>query len=437
MVSDIRKVAIAGGGIIGISTAYFLKRAGLDVVLFDQGKLGAACSHGNCGLISPSHIFPLCTPQALKLGFKAMLQDNGPLRIKPGLNWSLWKWLLKFASHCNTREMIATGHARHAILDSSRELYQQIIEEHEFDCNFRPRGCLFVYKDEAAFADQGAQVALMKQEYGVDFVPLIGQQLTDFEPALLPDVAYGAYLYEADGCLRPDRLVSCWVQVLRELGVEIHEDCRFEEFLAEGSRVRGVQTTQGEIEADVVVVAMGALTPFLNRHLGFQVPIQPGKGYSITMTCPTVCPERPMIFEQHKVAVTPMQSAYRIGSTMEFAGYDTTLNPARLELLRNGARHYLREPFGPSVTEEWYGWRPMTPDGKAIIDYSPKYSNVMVAAGHNMLGVSMAPATGRLVSELLTNEEPHIDPTPFQYPRRKRNQPHRPTPQRTTVGSAH
>ncbi|MEZ5951903.1 MAG: FAD-dependent oxidoreductase [Planctomycetaceae bacterium] len=418
--SKIRKVAVAGGGIIGIATAYFLRRAGLDVVLFDQAKLGAGCSHGNCGYISPSHIFPLCTPQALKLGMTAMWQSNGPLRIRPGLNLSLWKWLFQFAGHCNQRDMLAIGHARHAILDSARELYQQIIEEHALDCNFQAKGCLFVYADEAAFVEQAVQIDLMRKEYGVEFSSLVGPELESFEPALIPGSAYGAYFYPQDAHVRPDRLINSWVRVLRELGVEIREDCRFEHFLAEGNTVRGLQTSQGVLDADTVVVAMGALTPFLNQQLGFQVPIQPGKGYSITMSCPAICPERPMIFEQDKVAVTPMQSAWRIGSTMELAGYNSTLNRSRLELLRRGATRYLREPFGPTVEEEWFGWRPMTPDGKAIIDFSPRYQNVMIAAGHNMLGLSMAPATGKLVSELLTGSTPHIDPTPFQYPRKQR-----------------
>jgi D-amino-acid dehydrogenase len=147
------------------------------------------------------------------------------------------------------------------------------------------------------------------------------------------------------------------------------------------------------------------------------VPIQPGKGYSITMARPARCPTIPLIFDEHRVAVTPMRSGYRLGSTMEFAGYDTSLNRARLNLLREAARHYLHEPLGEPVLEEWYGWRPMTYDGKPIIDRSPALGNVWIAAGHNMLGLSMAPATGRLVAELLDGRPPHIDPAPYSVKR--------------------
>src|SRR5262249_16741173 len=136
-------------------------------------------------------------------------------------------------------------------------------------------------------------------------------------------------------------------------------------------------------------------------------------GYSITMARPRLCPKFPMLFEEHRVAVTPMQTAYRLGSTMEFAGYDSTMNRARLDLLRRGASHYLREPAGEPVLEEWWGWRPMIYDGKPAIGRSPALANVWIAAGHGMLGLSMAPATGRLVAELIARQTPHVDPRPY------------------------
>lgn len=410
-------VVVVGGGLIGIASAYYLRQAGWEVTLIDQGKMGAACSHGNCGFISPSHIFPLCNPAALKQGLKAMIHPNGPLRIKPRLDLALWQWLLKFASHCNERDMVTIGHARHALLQSSRQLYDELLRQHDFDCEWQPKGCLFAYADEKSFTAHGRRVEQMQQEYGVQFQPFVGAELEDFEPALIPGRAYGAWYFADDAHVRPDRLTAAWVKQLEQMGVKLRENCRFEQFLAEGNRVRGVRTAEGELEADQVVIAMGAVTPFLNRQLGFRVPIQPGKGYSITMSCPQICPQRPIIFEKEKVAITPMKSAFRVGSTMEFAGYDTTLNPARLQLLRDGATRYLKEPLGATVEEEWYGWRPMTPDGKAILEYAPKYRNVFVAAGHNMLGLSMAPATGKLVSEILSGQTPHINPQPFRYPR--------------------
>jgi D-amino-acid dehydrogenase len=155
----------------------------------------------------------------------------------------------------------------------------------------------------------------------------------------------------------------------------------------------------------------------LNAELGCRVPIQPGKGYSLTMPRPAVCPTYPLIFEEHRVAVTPFASGYRLGSTMEFAGYDDTLDRSRLGLLTDAAKLYLKDPFAEPVQEEWWGWRPMTSDSVPVIDRAPAASNVLIAAGHNMLGLSMAPATGKLVAEMLSGGATHIDPAPYSLKR--------------------
>ena len=162
---------------------------------------------------------------------------------------------------------------------------------------------------------------------------------------------------------------------------------------------------------------MGAMTPFMNEQLGVQIPIEPGKGYSITMTKPGRMPRHPLIFEDSHVAVTPMDTGYRIGSTMEFVGYDTSINKKRLGLLKAAAEKHLVDPLGAEVTEEWYGWRPMTWDGRPIIDRSPAHSNVWIAAGHSMLGLSLATGTGRLVAELIGGGDTHLDPEPFRVSR--------------------
>jgi D-amino-acid dehydrogenase len=196
-------------------------------------------------------------------------------------------------------------------------------------------------------------------------------------------------------------------------GVAIQEECSATSLVRENGRARAIQTSGGEIEADAFIVAAGALAPDWQRELGCRLPIQPGKGYSVTMPRPSRCPAVPMIFEEHRVAVTPFRSGYRLGSTMEFAGYDSTIRPQRIELLKSAARQYLHEPLAEPVQEEWCGWRPMTPDSLPIIGPSPALANVWIAAGHNMLGLSMAPATGRLAAEMISEEQPHLDVKPY------------------------
>ena len=196
--------------------------------------------------------------------------------------------------------------------------------------------------------------------------------------------------------------------------MSIHENCELRRFVSENGRARAVETSEGEMAADAFVVATGAWSPQWNDALGCRLPIQPGKGLSVTMPRPEVCPKYPMILEERHVGVTPFMSGYRLGSTMEFTGYDEKINRRRLNLLSQGAAEYMIDMnYGP-VEEEWYGFRPMSCDGAPIIDRSPALSNVVIAAGHSMLGVSMSPATGKLVAEMLTGEEPHLDIRPYR-----------------------
>jgi D-amino-acid dehydrogenase len=253
---------------------------------------------------------------------------------------------------------------------------------------------------------------LLRESFGVAARRYDGDSLAQLEPALKPGLA-GGWHYAGDAHLRPDRLLAEWRRVLEARGVLLREHCAVLGFEQSLGRATAVHTTGGVQAAESFVVAAGALTPELQPHLGCRIPIQPGKGYSITMPRPVRCPAIPLLFHEHRVVVTPLRSGYRLGSTMEFAGYDATINRHRLELLRSGARHYLHEPECDPVQEEWCGWRPMTYDSKPIIGPGPALPNVYVAAGHNMLGMSMAPATGKLIAELLTGDPPHIDPAPY------------------------
>jgi D-amino-acid dehydrogenase len=208
--------------------------------------------------------------------------------------------------------------------------------------------------------------------------------------------------------------MRAWRQRLEQQGVVIRENCALTHLEGGHHRVNAVMTTAGRIEVDQLVLATGAWTRLLRQELQAFIPIEPGKGYSMTMPRPERCPRYPMIFEDHRVAVTPFQSGYRLGSTMEFAGYDASLSPRRLKLLTDAATLYLHDPGIEPVVEAWYGWRPMSADGVPLIGRLPKWNNGWLAAGHSMLGVSMATATGRLISEMITGAHPHIDPHPYR-----------------------
>jgi D-amino-acid dehydrogenase len=407
-----RTIVVIGGGVIGTACAYYLSKAGWNVTLIDKGRHGFGCSHANCGYVSPSHVLPLAVPGAARMAIHSLVQRNAPFAVRPRFDPALWGWLLRFAARCNRKDMLTAARGIQALLNSSRVLYDQLLREESIDCEWQPNGILFVFQTRKGMEHYAETDKLLTESFNMPARRFDGDALVELEPALKPGLA-GGCLYESDAHLRPDRLLSEWRRVLDDRGVVIRECCETVGFDSAHGIARAAITKGGELPADAFVVSAGAWTPFLNRHLGCKLPIQPGKGYSITMPRPTPCPTYPLLFEEHHVAVTPMRTGYRLGSTMEFAGYDATLNRQRLQLLRDGAQLYLHEPFAGPVVEEWYGWRPMTYDSLPIIDRSPALSNVFIAAGHNMLGLSMATATGKLVAEVLSGQVPHVDPTPY------------------------
>ena len=410
-----RRVVVIGGGVIGAACSHYLNHSGWQVTIVERKGFGSGAAHANCGLISPSHILPLPGPGVIGKTLKAMISPNSPFSIKPRLDLSLWSWMIQFARHCNQKDFVAGGKTLQRMLNSSRSLYDDLFAKDPLDVEWQTEGVLFPFLHQAGMDHYAETDHLMRQHFGHGADRYDGDDVAKLEPALKSGLA-GGWHFTADAHLRPDKLMSSWKTLLESRGVTILENHEFQGFgkpqfraaTNATNKAKIAFTSKGEFEADAFVVATGAWTPLLNQHLGCRVPIQPGKGYSMTMARPKICPKIPMIFEEHRVAVTPWPSGYRLGSTMEFAGYDETLNPRRLQLLRTGASHYLQEPTAEPVVEEWYGWRPMTPDSLPIIDRCPAFDNVYVAAGHNMLGVSMAPVTGKLITELMNGTQPHL-----------------------------
>jgi D-amino-acid dehydrogenase len=406
------RLVVIGGGVVGACCAYYLAKAGARVTVLDRGRFGMGCSHANCGYVCPSHVLPLAAPGAVWSTLKTLFRRNSPLKVRPATALANLGWFLGFARRCNERDMLAAGRAIQALLNSSRSLFDELIRTERIDCEWATRGLLFVFQSRKAFDHYAHTDDLLRARFGMGARRFDGDAVSALEPALVSGLA-GGYLYEGDAHLRPDRLMGELRRVLGSLGVEVREDCEVTGLVRQNGTATAVRTSNGEIAADRFVVAAGAWTPLLNRELGCRVPIQPGKGYSITYPRPAACPTHPLIFEEHRVAVTPFRTGYRLGSTMEFAGYDDRMNRDRLSILTEGARPYLREMPAALPEEEWWGWRPMTCDGLPVIDFAPAATNVLIAAGHNMLGLSMATATGRLVAEMLGDAKPHLDPAPY------------------------
>ncbi len=411
-----RKVCIIGGGIIGSASAHYLLENGYEVTMLEQGRVGSGCSYGNCGLIMPSHLLPLTQPSLLIEGLKSMLNTNAPIYIKPQLSFSFWQWLLKFALHCNTKQMIKAGHTRLALINSSRNLYENLVSSGVLNCEWESQGSLYTFTSKKMFDHFTKTTVLLQDIFKLPIEKMSRSELAEFEPALKSDL-YGAYFFPEDAQLHPGLLLSSWKNHLERKGLRIMENCQVQSIVTHNDHAEILNTSQGEISADIYIVSCGAYTPLLQRYLSCKVPIVPAKGYSITMEKPDHCPRIPIILTEKNVVVTPMHNQCRIGSILEFVGYDMTLRGKRIDYLKNSVQQYLKYSMDDPTIEAWCGLRPMTYDGVPYIDWSPQLKNILIAAGHNMLGITMGPATGKLVAELVSGSHPHIDPKPYQFNR--------------------
>jgi D-amino-acid dehydrogenase len=409
-------VIVVGGGVIGLACAHYLLQSGRSVTVIERGRVGCGSSHGNCGTLTPSHAPPLAAPGAIGKALRWILQPDAPLYVAPRIDPALWRWLWRFARRCNQRDWLQAAQGRAALLHASRMLIETLIREEQLQCEFAADGVLYAFRDAHAFEGTLAERDALA-DLGIASEVWDAATLRMREPALREEIVGGMWL-PGDASLRPDRYVAELARIVRAAGGTVIEDCAVDGFLRDGARLLGVATVQGgvasqQIGAREILLATGAWSPAFGKELGIALPIQPGKGYSITYDAPALMPRRPLVLKERSVCVTAWDSGFRLGSTMEFSGYDERLNRTRLDALERASRDYLREPVGAVKREEWFGWRPMTWDDLPILGRAPGLDNLWLATGHGMLGVSMSAITGLLLSEQVTGRAPSLDMTPY------------------------
>jgi D-amino-acid dehydrogenase len=329
-------VLILGGGVIGLACALYLLKAGASVRVLEQGTPGCGSSHGNCGTITPSHAAPLAMPGMIGVALRSMLRADAPLYLNPRFDGARLRWLLGFARHCNWRDFATATTARCSILQRSRQLLGKLVRDEKLDCEFSEQGTLYVYRTQKLRQADEKEHAALLDDLGIEVQRLSGEQVEAMEPALKPSVV-GGLLHPGDASLRPDRYVAELARRVVELGGVIEQGARIERFDTDGRRITRVHSSGGAFDAERVVMALGAWSPLLAKQLALRLPMQPGKGYSLTYSRPRLVPRHALALREASVCVTSWSDGYRLGSTMEFSGYVEGLNQIRLGALRRGA----------------------------------------------------------------------------------------------------
>jgi D-amino-acid dehydrogenase len=405
------EVLVVGGGVIGLACAWYLLQAGRAVTVLERAEVGAGASHGNCGTITPSHAPPLPEPGVVRRALKWMLRPDAPLYIRPRLDPALWRWLFRFMTHSTAAAHARGARIRASLLNASQQALEVLLAAAGLDCDYRRTGLLYVFRTEK-YLQAHAELPAALDLLGITAELWDGRRMEHAEPALLPGVAGGIW-FPDDASLRPDRLVRELARAVRSAGGEIVEHSPVTGFRREGNRVGCALAAGREWRASEYVLATGAWSPALARQLDLNLPIQPGKGYSLTFPRPQRAPRHALVLKEPSVCVTTWADGFRLGSTMEFSGYDSRLNPVRLAALRRAAAEFLHEPGTGEPLEAWYGWRPMSWDDLPVIGRAPRLANLTIATGHGMLGMSMAAVTGQIVAALITGADPGVDSAPL------------------------
>ncbi len=397
-------VAVVGGGVVGVACAYFLAERGRSVEVLDAGEVGGGCSYGNAGLVVPSHSIPMAAPGALSRGLKWMLDPESPFYVKFRWDRALWSWLWRFRSACREEAVRrAVPLLRDLSLESLR-LYDALAGP---ACHYGRRGLLLAYRSEEGLRD-GIHEAELLAEHGLRSERLDEAALRARVPALRPGLRGGIH-YPDDAHLHPSLFVADLARKAAAKGAVFRPGTRVLGFERSGRRVTRARTSAGDVAAEDFVLAAGAWSPETAEDLGLRLPIQPAKGYSLSFRSPPAPPEIPLLLMEVRVAVTPMGPVLRLAGTLELAGMDFSINERRVAAIRKGAAEYLEGTESLELLETWRGMRPCTPDGLPILGRPPHLDNVVLATGHAMIGLSLAPVTGKLVAEMAEGKRPSID----------------------------
>jgi len=400
---------VIGGGVIGLSSAYYLAKQGHQVTVIDQSDMTDGCSYGNAGMIVPSHVIPLAQPGMISQGIKWMFNSKSPFYVKPKLNRELLSWGWKFYKN-STKEHVEKSMPRLRDLSVfSKELFQDLAQETNL-FNYQEKGLLMLFKSDKV-GEEEFHAAKEAQKLGLEVDFLSKDELKHLETGIVTS-AIGGVHYKSDAHLSPHLFMKFLKEELNKLDVNLMANSTVDIFNIDKGSISSVIVNNNQHSADEFILCAGSWSPVIAKQLGIKLSILPGKGYSFNIESAGEKPSIPSILCEGKVAVTPMGDKIRLGGTMEITNVnDQSINTNRVTGITNTVNDFYPELNleTPNKKDVWSGFRPCTPTGLPIISRSSKVNNLVVATGHAMMGLSLAPATGKLVQSIVDEEKPKIN----------------------------
>ena len=403
------EILVIGGGAIGICCAFYLHQLGKNVTVAEKGEICSGSSAGNAGLIVPSFSIPLAAPGVITQGLMWMFNPESPFYIKPRLQFEFLSWLWKFRGACNETNVSNALPVLSALNMASPGLFDELAAIEGVEFNYEKKGIVEIFSTRKGF-EKTVKDAQRMQQYGVEHKILNKEDLLHYTQGMRTTAVSGIF-FPSDAHLIPDRFVLQVAQHLEKRGVRLLPSVEVLGFDTSGRRVTAAKTTRGDIYAEEIVLAGGAWSSELARELGIKLYLEPAKGYSVTFKRPSGCPSIPIMMAESKVVMTPMDDMLRFAGTLELAGFDLSINKRRLLAILKTVRSYLPDidTDALELIEIWRGLRPCSPDGLPYLGRPRRFDNVIVATGHGMKGISLAPITGKIVSQLVAGETPELD----------------------------
>ena len=408
-----KKIIILGGGISGLCSAYYLVKEGYEVTVIDKNDITTGASFINAGYIIPSHFISLAAPGMISKGIRWMFDSSSPFYVKPRLDFDFFKWVLKFKQSATLDKVEKAIPVLKDINLKSQGLYEEILSSLDFQFHYERSGLLMAYCSVKS-EEEELKIAERAQKEGLEARHLTREQLRKIQPDFSEKIL-GAIHYECDSHTTPSRFMLSMKNWLKENGVhfELNHEINKINFLK--NKIVSVESKNATFELDELVLATGSWTSSLVKSLGLNIPVQGGKGYSMDVYRSTGI-TIPAVLVEAKVAVTPMDGFVRFAGTMEFSGNNSIIRSNRVEAIANSVKNYYRniELTGEEKEAAHSGLRPVSPDGLPYIGKSSKYENLTIATGHSMMGWSLGPITGKLVSQLIAKKNPSINLDPFK-----------------------